>query len=195
MSAADRVFLEASAAAIARAGRARVRPKIRDGVGSGFGSRQLSNNVEIRATPILAGVATRKLYIDHYWALYVHDGRGPIPASKRKKAGGFFVWYKDRRQDPRLAGSGGYPRRATQVGRLSKAEFIRDKKAGKLIFAREVRAGVPPSPFFSNDPGGGMSGFMNTEVMPLMRARWRAHLDKRLKTIINITGTVTISLG
>lgn len=58
-----------------------------------------------------------RLYIPHYWAIYQHDGRGGVYPVKKK----FLVWFRDARNDPRLAG--GYPVRLSDVRRLTKAEF------------------------------------------------------------------------
>jgi hypothetical protein len=168
-----------------------VRPKIRDGVGTGFGSKHLAKNVEIRPGAVPGHT---KLYIPHYWARFVHDGRGPIPGPPRGGDAAFYVWYKDRRQDPRLAGSGGYPKRKYQVSKLSREEFIRDKKAGKLVFVKEVKKGVPPSPFFENSGGGGMSGF-SAVASKIMRERWATYINRRLKSVMDLKGEVKIVLG
>ncbi len=196
---ADFVFMQAAATAVARAGRARVRPLIKSGVGGGFGSDHLSKNIEIRRSARTSRTAGSRIYIDHYWARFVHDGRGTFGPPKGAQ---FYVWYKDRKEDPRLSASGGYPRRFREVRRLTKEEFVADKKAGKLYWwdknaghgRTEVTKGVPASPFFSNGAGGGMRGF-SKKAGSIVAPRWSAYITtKRLKKFLSIKKTVTITL-
>lgn len=93
---------------------------------------------EVEAT---ASGVRASLVIPHYWAVYYHDGRGPVRAKPGKK----LVFYKRVEDDPRLVG--GFPERATQIRKLTKAQFYRDLKAGKLIAVESVR-GTQPRPFF-----------------------------------------------
>lgn len=72
------------------------------------------------------------LNVPHYWAQWFHDGRGPVTARPGHK----LVFYKNPADDPRI--QGGYPVRLSQVRRLTKAEFYRDLRAGKLIVADRV---------------------------------------------------------
>lgn len=72
------------------------------------------------------------LNVPHYWAQWFHDGRGPVTARPGKK----LVFYKNPADDPRI--QGGYPVRLSDVRRLTKTEFYRDLKAGKLIVAERV---------------------------------------------------------
>ncbi len=194
---ADFIFMQAAATAVAKAGRIRVRPLVKSGVGGGFGSKHLSRNIEIRKAARSRRAAGARIYIDHYWARFVHDGRGKFGPPKGSQ---FYVWYKDRKEDPRLSASGGYPRRFREVRKLTREEFIRDKKAGKLVWvdARlgvgKVHTGVPGSPFFSNAAGGGMRGFSKT-AGSIVAPRWSNYLlTKRLKKYIAITGSVTVTL-
>lgn len=196
---ADFVFLQATATAVARAGRIRVRPLVKRGVGGGFGSKHLAKNIEIRKAARSRRAAGSRIYIDHYWARFVHDGRGEFGPPKGAQ---FYVWYKDRKEDPRLSASGGYPRRFREVRKLTKEEFVRDKKAGKLYWfdksaghgRTHVTKGVPGSPFFSNAAGGGMKGFSKV-AGSIVVPRWSTYLlTKRLKKYIAITGSVTVTL-
>ncbi len=196
---ADFIFMQAAATAVARAGRARVRPLVKSGVGGGFGSKHLSRNIEIRKSARTSRTAGSRIYIDHYWARFVHDGRGSFGPPKGSQ---FYVWYKNRKEDPRLSASGGYPRRFREVRKLTREEFIRDKKAGKLYWfdkaaghgRTHVTQGVPASPFFSNGAGGGMRGFAKT-AGSIVAPRWSAYLiNKRLKKYLHIVETVTVTL-
>lgn len=196
---ADFVFMQAAATALARAGRIRVRPLVKNGVGGGFGSKHLSRNIEIRKAARTSRTAGSRIYIDHYWARFVHDGRGTFGPPRGSQ---FYVWFKDRTKDPRLSASGGYPRRFRQVRKLTKEEFVFHKKAGDLFWfdkaaghgRTHVKAGVPGSPFFSNSAGGGMKGFGKT-AGSIVAPRWSTYITtRRLKKILSIKETVTISL-
>lgn len=102
--------------------------------------------------------------IPHYWALYVHDGRGPFGPTRTT----FLVWFRDIRNDPRLR-NGVTPERATQLRQLTRDEFKYWSKQNRLarragflppmIVARRVGKGVPGARFFESERGGGMTGF------------------------------------
>lgn len=124
-----------------------------------------------------------KMNITHYWAVFVHDGR----SSKRLAGNKFMAWYKNPRDDPRLRPFGGQtPPRASQLIGLRQAligslQFKRDKAAGKIIFAQEVR-GTTGVPFFSNEAGGGMRGFVdqaNATATPLARQHILRQIGKK----------------
>lgn len=200
MSRADELFLSSLALDVARAGARRVRPKIRQGLGAGHGSRTLSRNVEAQLRVTARKRVVSRIYIDHYWAVYVHDGRGPFHKAGTGQSQ-YYVWYKNRQDDPRLKTSGGYPKRYRQVRRLSRKEFIAGKKAKKLIYVDKaakrgiVHTGVKPSRFFSNGAGGGMRGFINNEARALVLSRWFTHVNRRLRDIRRIKGTITVRVG
>lgn len=88
-------------------------------------SRTLAKAVKIEFRP--DGAA---LVIPHYWALYVHDGRGAIA-----KPSGFLIYYRNPAQDPRFAGRQ-TPERAREVRRLTSREF---REAGRLNRAARKR--------------------------------------------------------
>ena len=93
------------------------------------------------------------LNVPHYWASYLHDGRGRVnPRYKRA-----LVWYKDPSQDPRIAGGRPVTRRQAMTRRLSSAQFKRDYKAGKLVVRNNAgpTRSVKANPFFTV----GMRGF------------------------------------
>ncbi len=77
------------------------------------------------------------LNVPHYWAQFFHDGRGPVNARPGHK----IVFYKNPGDDPRIAG--GYPVRLADVRKLTRAEFYRDLKAGKLIVSDRVGPAGP----------------------------------------------------
>lgn len=122
-----------------------------------------------------------KMHVTHYWAVFVHQGRrAKVLAGNR-----FMAWYKNPRQDPRLRVFGGQtPPRASQLIGLrqviSNAQFKADKAAGKIVFSQEVRA-TTGTPFFSNEAGGGMHGFVtqaNQIATPLTRKHILARIGK-----------------
>ena len=72
--------------------------------------------------------------IPHYWAIYYHDGSGPITMPKGK----YMVWFRNPEDDPRL--KSGFPVKRSDVRglNLSSKQFNRYIKEGKLIVRRHV---------------------------------------------------------
>ena len=133
---------------IMRAGATRVRPKIP--------SRTLQRALRRVTVSALEGA----LFIPHYWAVYVHDGRSGFGPSR----GTFLIFFRNPSADPRLRGRQ-TPERAALVPRLTRAQFRRALEefasgSGNVIITRRVK-GVRATPFFSNEPGGGMFGFVD----------------------------------
>lgn len=86
-----------------------------------------------------------KLFIPHYWAVYFHDGRGGFGPRDAT----FLVFFERPQDDPRLPG-GKFPERASQLRRLTAAEF----NAGLAENTRRHRLGLPPFMFvIKNDDG------------------------------------------
>jgi hypothetical protein len=76
-----------------------------------------------------------RLIVPHYWAIYQHDGRGPVlPRSKR-----YIVFFRDPNDDPRLAG--GYPVRFKDVRRLTGDEFRRGLEENRRLFEANPAGG------------------------------------------------------
>lgn len=73
------------------------------------------------------------LFLQHYWALYVHDGRGSV----RPRSATWLVWFTDPKDDPRLAG--GYPVRLSQVRRLTRAQFLDGLRRNREAAARGTK--------------------------------------------------------
>lgn len=129
------------------------------------------------------GESSWALHIPHFWAVYFHDGRGPV-YSKRN---GYLVWFRNPNNDPRLRG-GLTPERLSQTRRLSKVDFqkwstinrnivkrYRQRTGRRVLTSSDYEAmqlpmvvikmsprdarPVPGALFFDNGPNGGMSGF------------------------------------
>jgi len=92
------------------------------------------------------------LFIPHYWAVYYHDGRGPVrPVNARK-----LVFFDDPRDDPRLRN--GRPVRESEVQRLTREQY---QEGLRRNAERAARGGRPfmyvvdsvgpaaPRPFFT----------------------------------------------
>ncbi len=129
--------------------------------------------------------STGRLHVPHYWAQWVHDGRGPAPGSTGSTS--ILVWFRNPKDDPRYPG-GIYPVRKSQIRHLSRGEFkkwsrinqriinrYRNSTGKSALTASDYRAMDLPMiiaknspgdrgfvtgvPFFDNGPGGGMHGF------------------------------------
>lgn len=94
--------------------------------------------------------AAYKLFIPHYWATYVHDGRGTV----RPKRGKWLVWFKDIRKDPRLYG--GYPVRLSEAKALELPSQEFNRRKSEMIFSKSAKP-MRGHFFFSNQHK--MSGF------------------------------------
>lgn len=90
-----------------------------------------------------ASTGTGTINIPHYWAVYLHDGRGPVrPVTARK-----IVFFADPKDDPRLAG--GYPVRASDIVRLTRDQYI----DGLERNAENRKAGLPPFMYVVDSTG------------------------------------------
>jgi len=121
------------------------------------------------------------LYVDPYWALYYHDGRGPI-------VGKNMIWFKNPKLDPRL-NAGRTPNRYRNKRSLTKDQFREARKQGHIIVRSRV-AGVRPTPFFSNT--GGMTGF-RAQAGEIVQREFRK-LMKDLIGAENLNARASVSL-
>lgn len=137
------------------------------------------------------------LSIPHYWALYLHDGRGPIQA----KPGGFLVFFRDLRDDPRV--QNGFPVRVSDVVRLTKEQFregLRKNRAHlaaggsplevPMIVVRRVgpAAGVA---FFSE----GLAGFVDDEGGPIIAREFDRWIQSIVDDDLTERSTATVRIG
>lgn len=75
-------------------------------------SKTLANNIEV-----VRYNRGHKLSIPYYWAIYVHDGRGPVTMPPGK----FMVYFRNIEDDPRIRG--GYAKTRADRQHLSPGEF------------------------------------------------------------------------
>ena len=180
----------AEATKIARIGIRFVRPKILTPNGLGHGSRTLAEAMQILQQQQGLRRHIAGIYIPHFWAVYLHDGRGAVTPKQAR----VLVWYKDRREDPRLQG-GHTPERAHGIPRLTKQQFQRDRLAGRLVVAKKSGPTVG-NPFFENSPGGGMYGFARM-VGPLIAADFSSLVKSLLSAegLLRKRAPVRVRLG
>ena len=140
------VFLSRITFELARRARDYVRPRIR--------SKVLSRSLRIDK---IRGrtkkyIHTGYVEIPHYWAVYYHDGHGPISAPPGK----YIVYYKKGKKhlDPRMQWGVLYPVRRHQEKRLSKDQFYRALRKGHIVVTK--RSGPAKGEHFFTR---GMRGF------------------------------------
>lgn len=155
--------------------------------------RDASNTLANALSIVVDSSTQGHLYIPHYWAIYVNDGRGPVAPVVAK----FLVWFRNPLDDPRI--KDGYPERASDIRRLTREEFrywaAKNAEAGfghePMIVARSVKTPVAARHFFDNF--GGMAFLwleINRAVNPVVREDIRASLgdllDMRWSTVLKI---------
>jgi len=150
-----------------------VRPKIP----SQTLQRALTTNFDRVANVWLARVG-----VPHYWAVYLHDGRGPVV----KKGKGFLVFFKDPSRDPRLRG--GRPVRQADARRLTRNQF----RDGLAMNRAHLAAGGDPfdapmivvksvgpakaTEFFTK----GMAAFLPTIAAPIFRNEFDRYVQEMI---------------
>jgi len=109
-------------------------------------ARALRNDLRIQVVEVDEVSSEAHVLTDFYWAVYYHDGRGPI----RARPGKFLVFFRDPDDDPRINGAArNYPKRASDVRRLdlTKGEFSRLLRSGRMVATKRVGA-AEAHPFF-----------------------------------------------
>lgn len=107
-------------------------------------SRTLRRALTCKVEMLSSHELIARVSVPHYWAVYYHDGRGPIRAKKGK----FLVYFRNIEDDPRITGTASPERYAdTKRLSLSPATFRRMVDEGKMIVTKGVRASAP-RPFF-----------------------------------------------
>jgi len=167
-----RAFLTDLVRRLLRLAERRARPKIP--------SRTLRRALRRLVLPGATGGVEGVLFIPHYWAVFLHDGRRGFGS----KPGAFLVFFRDIRDDPRVAG--GFPERASQIRRLTKREFDfwlernrRHLKAGgdpfevPMVVVRHVGP-AQGAHFFTR----GMDGFLASQAAPVARNAFDAYVQE-----------------
>lgn len=140
-----------------------------------------------------------KLYIPHFWAVYVNDGRGPVHAKKAT----FLCWFRDPGDDPRFAGRT-TPERAKDIRRLTASEWdfwiARNRfarAAGQLppmVVIGPMRQPLPAvsgKKFFDNT--GGMAAF-HDEANRVGKEAFREHVRTFMGDLLNMKLTTSVRL-
>lgn len=124
------------------------------------------------------------LYIPQYWAVYYHDGRGPV----RPRNGKFIVYFANIEDDPRVSGGKSYPVRAAQIRRLrlDPEEFRRLVREGKLVVKRSVGP-VQGSRFFER-----LGGKAARIAAPIVSRDFRGHLRASLGNVLRLRGSLRL---
>lgn len=107
---------------------------------------------EVRSQTVERSLQTRLLDFGRvavetpfYWAVYYHDGRGPV----RARPGHKLVYFRSPDLDPRIPNRR-YPVRASEIRRLSKSQFyklLRNPGSGMIV--RDRVGPAPGDPFFT----------------------------------------------
>ncbi len=156
-------------------------------------SRQLGDELQVQVHGSEA-----VLYLPHYWAIYVHDGRGPFGPWRAQ----FLVWFRNPLFDPRLD-QGRQPQRYADVKRLTPDEFYlwmdRNRAAEAagmpkpMIVTKRVRTPTQGAHFFANEPGGGMYGFAQDAAEVIVPA-FRQHVREQLADVLEIRGEINLQV-
>jgi hypothetical protein len=131
--------------------------------GAAQARRAITSSTLRAALRVLVDPAKRevRLFIPHYWAVYVHDGRDAFSAKNTS----FLIFFANPQDDPRFPGRQ-TPQRLADVRKLTPAEFQEglrinaDRRASNLAPFMFVVRSVGPTIgqfFFDNDVG--MEGF------------------------------------
>jgi hypothetical protein len=165
-------------------------------------TRELAGEAQLRALPAITSRTLQRalelnrqsasvisLHIPHYWAVFVHDGHGPV----NMPPGKYMAAFRDPRLDPRLAS--GYPIRASQVKSLkdviSPAEFRQYLRSGDLILFTK-RSRVEGAKWFDNE--GNMRTFVVDAYMTA-RLRFENYVKRQLGDLIGPAERMTLHLG
>lgn len=144
-------------------------------------------------------IGSARVYIPHFWALYVHDGRGPFGPTEGRI---YLCWFRDPREDPRLY-DGKQPERRAQVRHLTREQWYyylglnrearKNRQPEPMIVTRYYPFPTYPKRFFDNGPGGGMAGFSRT-IGPVIKEDFRAHMMEHFADVLHAEATLTIGV-
>lgn len=83
------------------------------------GSETLAKFMDFVVDEVRPSYARGRILVPHYWANFVHDGRGAI----QMPPGRYMCYFPDKTEDPRTSGGLDYPVRRQDRRHLSKDEF------------------------------------------------------------------------
>ena len=108
-------------------------------------AQALREDLRVQIIDVGEGVSEAAILTDYYWAIYYHDGRGPINA----RPGRFLVFFRNPDDDPRIGGARrDYPRRASDIRplQLSRGRFTQLLREGRMVATKRVGP-AEPHPF------------------------------------------------
>ena len=170
---ASKPYLPRLARKLAHMGETKAKARVR--------SKQLRRGMYIRENT--EDPRKQAIVIPHFWATYIHDGRGCVTPQNSP----ILIWFRDRKKDPRLF-NGNTPESLSQTRTMTRAQFkywtginrgiiraykgrtgkkvltqaeLESLKLPMIVATKSPRSGsfVPGQFFFANEPGGGMHGF------------------------------------
>lgn len=151
-------------------------------------ARALRDDLRIQVVDVDEVRSEAHVVTDFYWAVYYHDGRGPV----RARPGKFLVFFSDPDFDPRIDGAArNYPRRASDIRRLNltRGEFTRLLRSGRMIATKRVGA-AEAHPFFE-------VGFASLQARygPRVSAIWSEGVRETLAADDLLDGEETITFS
>lgn len=160
--------------------------QIRERVRRTIESATLQRSLDSRVVVNPDGTIGAEIYVPQYWAVYYHDGRGPV----RPVNGKFIVYFQDIEDDPRVSGGRNYPVRAAQIRRLrlDPKEFRRLVEEGKLVVRSSVGP-AKPHPFFEK-----LAGRAVKMVQATVNREFRRHAKAALQDVLRLRGTIRLRL-
>lgn len=166
----DLALLERIGRELGKAAVKRARPQVRKS------SRTLARAMSV----VRPTQKTTWVYIPHYWAIMVHEGRQPFSKPNA------MVWFRDPRKDPRLP-TGSTPQRVSQLKHLTRRQYLywldQNRKADPtglnpqarpMIVTKKVTRPTPPNKFFDNREG--MRGFRE-DANKVVKTLFLEHLE------------------
>lgn len=150
-------------------------------------SRKESRSEAISRTLQVENLDFGKVAVEtpYYWAVYYHDGRRGI----RARPGHKLVYFRNIDQDPRVRGRN-YPRRYSEVRRLTKDEFYRmrrDPSSGMIV--RDSVGPAPGDPFFKRAGRG-----MPRKASEIAQREFSGLVRSTLGDLLKASASLTVNL-
>lgn len=145
------------------------------------------------------GTLTVRLNYPEYWAVYLHDGRGPVSPRNAPK----LIFFDNPDDDPRIRPTpSGYPTKESEVRRLSTAEYREGLRQNRIRRAQGARpymyvldavGGAAGFKWLEEGSAGspGMRGFLAQQSPAIVR-RFRDYM--RREVIVNESSTARLRL-